>query len=299
MSSVIWSAMPTPFTDSGELDTESVGQLVQQHERLSVSGLFLGGTCGEGPFMPDEQRGQLLQAVRRAAGNAMHLAVQVSDTSHARVRQNIARAVDWGANSVVIAAPWLRQFVDADFARRYFLGVLDQPVTVPVGIYVLNQPAETGIDSRLWSEVIAHPQVAYVKDSTSSAEVRAAFLEVQCRRSGLVLRTGDEFDVIGAIADGYQGGVLGTAVFNAGILKRAIAAQREGDAQAARAWQERSNRLLWDLFRHDLTAWMPGLKYALRRTGLISSEWSYLGGSLTDEDRRRIDAALEREHAYI
>jgi len=45
----IWSATPTPFTMDREVDRESLGRMVEHHVRLGVDGLFLAGTCGEGP----------------------------------------------------------------------------------------------------------------------------------------------------------------------------------------------------------------------------------------------------------
>lgn len=295
----IWSATPTPFLADGELDDGGLERLCRQHERLRVSGLFLAGTCGEGPFMPNRQRVELVQKVRRLAGEAFHLAVQVSDTSAARVRENIADAVDAGADSVVIAAPWLARFVNRDFARRYFFEALECACPVPRGIYVIAQPPETGIDLDLWREIVGHPQVAYVKDSSGSAEYRRAFLEVQARRPELVLRTGCEFDILAALRDGYTGCLLGTAIFSGAMIGRAIAALQAGDEDTAQAWQARSNRLLYDLFRPDISAWMSGLKYALRVAGIFSTEFSHLAYPLTDDDRRRIDAALQREQPHI
>ena len=56
---------------------------------------------------------------------------------------------------------------------------------------------------------------------------------------------------------------------------------------------------LHDLFRKDISAWMSGLKYALRKLGVFATEFSHLSFPLTDDDRRRIDAALEREKDFL
>ncbi|NLY03089.1 MAG: dihydrodipicolinate synthase family protein [Rhodopirellula sp.] len=296
---VVWSATPTPLLADGALDDAGLERLCSQHQRLGVSGLFLAGSCGEGPFLPNRQRAELVRKVRQLAGGTFHLAVQVSDTSPARVRENIAEAAESGADSVVIAAPWLVRFVNRDFARRFFLESLECACPVPKGIYVIAQPAETGMDCDFWREIAGHPQVAYLKDSSGSAEYRRAFVQVKARRPELALRTGCEFDVLSAMRDGYGGCLLGTAIFNGAMIARAIAALETGDEDAARAWQDRSNRLLYDLFRPDISAWMSGLKYALRAAGLFSTEFSHLAYPLADDDRRRIDAALQREREHI
>lgn len=299
LRSPIWSATPTPFLGDGSLDDAGLENLVRQHCKLGVRGLFLGGTCGEGPFLPDDQRTELVQKVRRLAGRELHLAVQVSDTSAARVRVNIAKAVDAGADSVVIAAPWLRPFVNREFACRYFLEAIESPCPVPIGIYVLRQPPETGIDLEVWREIAGHPQVSYIKDSSQLEDYRRAFVEEKRRRPALVLRTGDEFDVLSSIRNGYDGCLLGTAILNAGLIGRALAAIESGAEADAVTWQEHSNRFLRDLFRPDISAWMSGLKYALCKTGVFSTEFSHLVYPLNDDDRRRIDAALQREREFF
>jgi 4-hydroxy-tetrahydrodipicolinate synthase len=296
---MLWSATPTPFLDDGSLDEAGIDRLVEQHCKQQVAGLFLCGTCGEGPFMPNAQRAELIRRWRKAAGRQFHLAVQVSDTSAARVRENIAQAVDSGADSVVVAAPWLRPFVNRDFAWRYFSQSLECAGGVPVGIYVLKQPAETGIDLDFWTQVATHPKVAFLKDSSASEEYGKAFAGIKAGRPELTLMTGYEFDVLSSIREGYDGCLLGTAVLNGRMIHRAVESLRQGDEDAAHAWQERSNRLLYDLFRPDVSAWMAGLKYALRSLGVFATEFSHMVYPLTDDDRRRIDAALEREKEYI
>lgn len=295
----VWSAMPTPFLDDGALDEDSLDGLIEQHERLGVTGLFLAGTCGEGPFMPNSRRVALVAAVKRRAGERLHLSVQVSDTSASRVRDNIVAVQEAGADSVVIAPPWIVRFCSPGFVRRYFLEPLEA-ARVPVGLYVLP-PAATGIelDPSLWTELAAHPKVRFVKDSSSSAERRDALIEVRKRRPELVLRTGDEFDVLATVGAGYDGAVLGTGILTGGMIGRAIDALAAGDRAAAEAWQQRSNEFLNDLFRLDRTGWLGGLKYALVRLGLFQSDFRHLDYPITDDDRRRIDEALERERALI
>ncbi|MDD5728026.1 MAG: dihydrodipicolinate synthase family protein [Victivallales bacterium] len=47
----IWSAVPTPFTDELELDTEAVSCLVEHQVRLGIKGFFLASPNGEGSLM--------------------------------------------------------------------------------------------------------------------------------------------------------------------------------------------------------------------------------------------------------
>ena len=294
----IWSATPTPFLDNGALDEKALDSVIEQHLSLGVTGLFLAGTCGEGPFMPNDQRVDLVKAVRRLAGERLKLAVQVSDTSAARVRDNMARAVGAGADAVVIAPPWLDRFANRDFMRRYFLEPIEA-AEAPVGIYVLKTAPGSPLDLALWTELASHPKVKLVKDSSVSAEYCQALVAIRRNRPDVLLLTGNEFDVISTIKAGYDGVLLGTAILNAGLIRNAILALQAGDDKMAADWQTRSNELLYDLFGRDIRLWMGGLKYALVHLGIFRTEFMHMAYTLNEEERTRIRAALEREAAWI
>jgi 4-hydroxy-tetrahydrodipicolinate synthase len=296
---LIWSATPTPFRQDGSLDEAGIARLVAHHCRLGVSGLFVGGTCGEGGFMRDRQRTDVVRLMKEAAGASLHIAAHVSETSAARVIDNIRRATDAGADSVVIAPPYMvADFCNRDFLRRYFLEPLGAS-ELPVGIYVRLPLSKMQLDLDLWDEVIGHPRVRFVKDSSGSVDYRRHFLTIKAKRPELTFLTGAEFDVVAAVAEGYDGCLMGTGILNAKLIGRALEVLACGDQTEAQVWQERSNQFLFDLFRRDIGAWMAGLKYALHKLGLFESEFSHLMFPFDDEDRRRIDAALEREKEYL
>ncbi|NLL84051.1 MAG: dihydrodipicolinate synthase family protein [Lentisphaerae bacterium] len=295
---VIWSATPTPFLDSGALDLASLERVVEHHVKMGVSGLFLGGTCGEGPFMPDSQRLELVRETKRLAAGRLQLALQVSDTSAARVVENIHAAEGAGADYVVVAPPWISRFCNSNFARRYFSEAIEA-ARLPVGLYVLAQPPETGIDMSLWCEFAAHPKVKILKDSSCNDEYAAAFVELRQKRDDLLLLTGFEFDVVKTLNMGYDGGLLGTAIIISGLMHKLLEALESGDTATAVQWQERANGLMYDIFGRDIGLWMGGLKHALRLMGLFSTEFMHLGYKLTDAERSRIAAALEREAEFL
>ena len=249
--------------------------------------------------MPDQQRTESVRLIKRAAGDSLHVAAHVTETSAARVTDNIGRMTDVGADSVVIAPPFLvADFCNGDFLRRYFLEPLNAS-KIPVGIYVRMPLSKMALDLDLWDEVIQHPHVKFVKDSSGSVDYRHHFVGVKARRPDLTFLTGAEFDVVPAAAEGYDGCLMGTGILNAKLIGKALDALAAGDEAGAQAWQNRSNELLFDLFRRDISIWMGGLKYALCKLGIFTTEFSHLMYSLTDDDRRRIDAALEREKEFV
>ena len=295
---IIWSATPTPFCADGSLDEASIPKVIEQHLKLGVSGLFVAGTCGEGPFMRHDHRPEIAAMMKRAAGDRLHVAAQVSDTSAARVKDNIRRMEDAGVDSVVIAPPWMVMAPTEGFLRRYFEESIEA-AKLPVGLYVRNLPDKSAIASSLWQEWAAHPHVRFVKDSSASEAQRDDLVQLKATRPELTLMTGFEFDVVNAAAAGYNGCLLGTGILIGGIIRRALDALAADDRAAADAWQERSNAFLYELFGSDLSCWLGGLKYALKRLGIFADEFMHLHYPLTQADRARVDAALEKERDLI
>ena len=247
--------------------------------------------------MPSRQLAELAHATKKAAGDALHISVQVSDTSAARVRVNMERMVDTGADSLVLAPPWIGAFANKGFSRRYFLESLND-APLPMGLYFTLQSAEN-LDLALLEELMAHPKVHFIKDSTSSPDVQELALRVKSSHPRIRVLTGYEFDVLSPIQAGYDGCLLGTGILNAKMLRSATECLLAGDIAQAKTWQDRSNAFLHDLFRSDLSLWLGGLKYALKCLGLFSSDTMHLSFPITRSDQDRIQAALEREQEFI
>jgi len=296
---IVWSASPTPFLSDGSLDPAGIDNLIEQHQKLGVDGLFLGGTCGEGPFTPTSQRLEMIRMVKKSAGDCFTLCSQVSDTSAARVKDNIQSVADLGIDFVVIARPIVERFYDKiEMVRRYFFEAIESS-PLPVAIYMIGKPDEEVLGLDLWIEIASHPNVKFVKDSTASNEFRTALCKLKKKRPELTVLTGNEFDVIGAVKAGYDGGLLGTGILNAGMIRRAVDAVANGKTKDAQEWQDRSNAFLWDLFEKNISLWLGGLKYALKKLGIFNDEFMHLHFPLTDAQCRRIDEALEREREFI
>ena len=296
---MLWSATPTPFLDDGSLDEVSLGRAVEQHVLLGIDGVFACGTSGEGPWMPSGDRPKVVSALKRIGGDRIHVAAQVTDTSAARVRENMGPMADAGADSLVIAPPLMTRFAGEGFVRRYFMEPIEAS-PLPVGLYAFKPPISPPIALDFWCEAAAHPKVAYVKDSTSFEDFEHAFLGVKAERPELVLLTGNEFNIVSAAAAGYDGALAGTGIVVGGMLRRALASLAAGDRAEADAWQRRSNACLWGLFGKDRARWLGGLKYALKCMGIFREDYLHLNCfSLTEADRREVEATIEEYREFI
>ena len=283
--SQIWSATPTPFTDAREVDLESVARMVEHHVRLGVDGLFLAGTCGEGPWMSNRQKLTLVQAVRENSAGRLRLAVQVTDNSAERVLEQI-HALD-GVDFAVVAQPYLAMNITPETLRRYYEEILERS-PVPVCYYERGAASLVAVPEDVLRGILHHPNLHMVKDSSCDAQRRDLLLEARGKRDGLRLLAGDEFQCVDYLSAGYDGVMLGGTILNARYVTEILKID------------QRMIGMLYAVYGGAKVAcWLNGLKTTLVRMGVFRTNRAYLDYPLTPECSAMIDRVLVDERAWL
>ena len=291
----VWSAAPTPFTPRMEIDVQSVRRMVEHHLRLGVKGLFLAGTCGEGPWMPDHDRRALTQAAVKHSRGRLLIAVQVTDNSAARILDHIRAAEEDGADIAVIAPPFFH--VNATPERLlalYRQAIRESPL--PVGVYDRGTFSSVVVPNAVLKAIYAEKNVVLAKDSSMDPGRRDIALAARRKRPMLRLLNGYEFNCVDYLAAGYDGLLLGGGVFNgylAGQIMQAVAA---GDLRLAARLQRRMNRMMYAVYGgKKLTCWLSGEKRLLVEMGVFSTWRSYLEYPLTETCIRAIKRVAQQD----
>ncbi|NUT02893.1 MAG: dihydrodipicolinate synthase family protein, partial [Hamadaea sp.] len=89
-----WYISPTPFTDDGEVDQDSLRRIVDAAEAWNVDGITILGVMGEVADLTAAERETVLTTVADAARGRLPFAVGCTAPAAAVVRANAARAVD-------------------------------------------------------------------------------------------------------------------------------------------------------------------------------------------------------------
>ncbi|OGD21546.1 MAG: hypothetical protein A2W03_12285 [Candidatus Aminicenantes bacterium RBG_16_63_16] len=300
----VWSAAPTPFNERLEVEIDSVNRMVDHHHRLGVKGLFLAGTNGEGPWLPERELRTLVRTVVKANRGRMTIAVQVTDNSAARIIDNIGRAADDGADLAVIAPPYFgMSYASPRETERRLEALYLEAVgrsQLPVGIYDRGNYSAVVIPERVLARVYREPNVKIVKDSSVIASHLVLAIKARERRPGLALFCGYEFDCVKYLRAGYDGLLLGGGVFNGHLANLILKAMADGDEQAAAANQARMNRLMYTVYGgKKIRAWLSGEKYLLVKLGLFKTHRNFPDYPLTEREKAAIDKILDRERAFL
>lgn len=289
----LWSAVPTPLDDKLSVDTAAVDRMIKAAVAGGMSGVFLAGTCGEGPWLQDKERIRLFEQAVASGEGKLEIAAQVTDNSGPRILDNIARAHEAGATLAIMATPSICMNPTGDRMVELFSAVARKS-PLPLGVYDLGNHRAVSIPEDRLEEIYQLPNVVMVKDSSSSPTRRAIALAARKARPELQLFNGNEFKFIEYLDAGYDGCVFGGAVAVPAEMHQVVACFQAGEITEAQRRQDEMVRVLYGIYGGEkIECWLTGLKYHLVRRGLFASTTSFLGYPLTDTCRAFIDTDVE------
>ena len=295
----VWSAAPTPLTDKLALDVPSLRRVIEHHARLGVRGLFLAGTNGEGPWLTDDQRRKLVQSAAKFSAGRLMLAVQVTDNSAPRILDNIRQAKADGADIAVIAPPYFMMNATAENVLALYREAIRRS-PLPIGVYDRGSFSAVAVPNGVLAKIYAEKNVVLVKDSSSDAERMQVALAARKRRPSLRLLDGNEFDCVSYLQAGYDGLLLGGAVFNGWLARQIMQAVADGRIDLAGRLQKRMNRMMWAVYGgKKIACWLSGEKKLLVEMGLLRSWRNYPNYPLTASCEKAIARVLEKEREVL
>ena len=201
--------MITPLAAADELDEPGLERLVDHLVAGGVHGLFLLGTCGEGPSLSGRLRRRLVTRVCAQVDGRISVLVGITDTCHAESLALAAHAAEAGADAVVLAPPFYYPVSQAEllaYSQR-----LAREVPVPLVLY--NMPSLTGVsfEPATVRALLDEPALVGVKDSSGDLDYFRQVREITRQRSDWTLLVGPEHLLAEAMKLGGDGGVSGGA----------------------------------------------------------------------------------------
>lgn len=219
------SAVPTPFTEAGDLDLDALTSLLTELND-HVDAVLMAGTTGEFPALDDDERLQVFTTAHSILGSERTIA----HIGHASVRQVInlgLAAADAGIERFAILTPYYLP-TDAEGIIRWYA-----EISAALGdheLYGYLFPERTGVEvgPETARQIMELPGMAGLKLSGASSEKISDFAAVL--GEGQKLYSGNDGRLLETLAAGGHGVVSGVSsafpdVF--GALRTAIAEERD------------------------------------------------------------------------
>jgi 4-hydroxy-tetrahydrodipicolinate synthase len=293
ISGGVWSAAPTPLKSNLELDKISIQRQVEQHIQMGLSGMFIGGTSGEGPWLSKAQLLELAQICASASAGRISIALQVTDNSAPRMIEFMQQAADTGVDMFVIAPPFFQLKADQEYIKKMYFEVIEASPK-PIGLYHRGKFSEVSVKAETLLATAQHPKVVMLKDSSSSPEDREILLKIKETRPELLLLNGLEFDNVPYLKAGYDGVLSGGACFTGLISKKIFELCENSQYEQAEDLQQNLNCLLNKTFGGETrSCWLAGQKYMMKKLGVFGEESCIINYQLTPECKTVIDELIE------
>ena len=224
----VLTAMATPFTTEGTLDTETAARLAMRLVDGGCDGLVVSGTTGESPTTTDDEKTALLSVVLEAVGDRARVIAGVGtyDTAHSVHLAKAAAAV--GAHGLLVVTPYYSRPPQSGLVA-HFSAVADA-TDLPVVLYDIPPRSVVPIEWDTLRALAAHPNIVAVKDAKGDLHGAAAIMA----ETGLTYYSGDDALNLPWLAVGAVGFISVWGHLAAGQLRDLLTAFNSGDLATAR-----------------------------------------------------------------
>jgi 4-hydroxy-tetrahydrodipicolinate synthase len=271
--------MVTPFDTDGEIDLPACRRVARYLVENGSDGLVLAGTTGESPTLEDEEKLDLLRAVREELGADAQLIVGTgsNDTRHS-VRLTQA-AEEAGADAALIVTPYYNKPNPAG-VRAHFEAVAGG-TSLPIVAYNIPSRCVINVPPGDLAELARIPNVVAVKQANDPELGPIEGLEVLAGNDDIFQR---------CLELGGTGGIT--------VASHIVGPEMQAIAEAAsRGEHERAREIdakltpIYDMLA--VTTNPIPVKTALEMLGVCSATMRLPMVPATDEQRSAIREALE------
>jgi 4-hydroxy-2-oxoglutarate aldolase len=258
----IYPPLPTFFDQQDELDLVTLRRHMQRLAETGIAGYVIMGTNGEAVHLTKEERTQVIETARAAAGEHALILAGCGEQSTRATIANCQQAAHAGANVALVLPPfYFKGRMDSRALITHYRIVADSS---PLPVVIYNMPASTGgldLDAATICTLAEHPNIIGVKDSAGNMVKLAQIYSATPSRFRVF--AGSAGYLLPALTVGAVGAVAALANVFPHEVCRVQELFNAGQLQEARLLQARlapANTAV------TVTYSVPGLKAALELT---------------------------------
>ncbi len=274
----IYTAIVTPFTESGEVDFDTLGELIESQVKGGVSGLVPVGTTGESPTLNMDEHQQVIEfTIERLAGRGKVIA-GTGGNSTAEALELTQHAKEAGADGCLQVTPYYNKPSQRGLIK-HFTAIAD--VGLPVVLY--NIPGRTSRELTVDTvvELSRHPQIVCMKEAAGDVD-RVSAYRAAC---DIEVVSGDDILTLPMMSVGAVGVISVAANVVPAEVVRMVQSALNGDWAEAQA----THHKLYPLFKGLFLDTNPvPVKAALAMMGAIQEVYRLPMCEMADADKARL-----------
>lgn len=291
---MIWkgliAATFTPMHPNGDPALESIPDYARRLCSDGCTGVYVGGSTGEGPSLTTEERGQLAEAWVKAAGDRLFVIVQVGHNSIREARLLASHAQDIGAAAFSATPPAYFPLAGEEDLMACMADIASAAPELPFYYYHIPMRTHVVCDVARFFEdgPSLIPGIKGVKFSDyRQFELQRA---VDAASDRFDVFTGVDEMLLGSLSIGVNGAVGTTYNFAAPLYNRIVEAYRSGKPEVARETQSLAVNMISAVTK---TCGLAGFKVVMELAGFDCGPTRLPLRSPSKAQRRRLEKKLK------
>jgi 4-hydroxy-tetrahydrodipicolinate synthase len=279
-------ALVTPMNADNSLDWASLHKLVDWHLEQCTHAIVAVGTTGESPTLNVDEHLAVIKKVVDQVNGRIPVIAGTGANSTSEAVELTQTAKDLGADACLLVTPYYNKPTQEGLFLHH--AHIAQAVAIPQ--YLYNVPGRTGVDMK--PETVLRlakvPNIVGIKEATGDLE-RAKLLIDQVP-SDFAIISGDDETAVDLILLGGKGDISVTANVVPAAVARMCELALAGNAEAARAINERLLPLHTAMFVESNP--IP-VKWAVEQLGLIQSGIRLPLTRLSEQYHQQVKTAMQ------
>ncbi|CAB4679081.1 MAG: 4-hydroxy-tetrahydrodipicolinate synthase [Actinobacteria bacterium] len=180
------TAMVTPFTKSGEIDWAGLEKIAAHLISNGNDGIAVNGTTGEAPTTSDDEKDQIIKAVRKVVGDQVKIIAGAGNNETSHSVEQAKRAAKAGADGLLVVTPYYNKPPQAGIAAHFT--AMANATDLPLMMYDI--PGRTGveIESETIIKLAEHKKIVALKDAKGNPAATSWVI----KQSGIATYSGDD-----------------------------------------------------------------------------------------------------------
>ena len=180
------TAMVTPFKNDLSIDWEGVEKLAAHLQSNGHDGIVVNGTTGEAPTTSDDEKIEIIKAVKRATSGKLKIVAGAGNNETSHSIEQAEMAAKAGADGLLVVTPYYNKPPQAGI-EVHFRAMADS-TDIPVMMYDI--PGRTGvpIEPDTICRLAEHKNIVALKDAKGDVASTSWVI----KRSGIPVYSGDD-----------------------------------------------------------------------------------------------------------
>ena len=231
----LFTAVVTPFLQSGELDCEGLKTNLRFQIKNKVDGIVVLGSTGEDPTLTPQERETVIKIAVEEVKNKAQLFVGTGSNSTNDAIARTRKAKEMGADGALIVTPYYNKPTQEGL-YLHFAAIADA-VNFPICVYNIQGRTGQNLQTETLERLMTIPNIIGVKEgSCNMLQIIEVIAAAKKQRPDFKIMSSDDALTLPLMGCGGDGIISVASNLFPAAMKKLVDSALQGDFQSAQHW---------------------------------------------------------------